>query len=167
MDIVLVLLRLIHIVAAFVWFGVGFSQAVVLEPIIAAAGTAGMRFSMARFENRFYKMVFPIAAGVTMLAGILLYIVGNSTSHFSQTGNIVLGIGAVAGIIAVIHGGISTAPAGEAMGAAYRQYLTDDGISAEGTPVIRERVALLKNHTRISFVLMVIALVCMGSVRYL
>ncbi len=118
MDVVLVLLRLIHIVAAFVWFGVGFTQTFIISPAVAASGVVGMRFALTMNESRLAQMIFPAAAGITMLAGILLYIVGNATSHFSQTGNMVLGIGAVFGIIAGIHGGMFTGRASAALGEA-------------------------------------------------
>ncbi len=167
MDVVLVLLRLIHIVAAFVWFGVGFTQTFIISPAVAASGVNGMRFALKMNESRLAQMIFPAAAGITMLAGILLYIVGNATSHFSQTGNMVLGIGAVFGIIAGIHGGMFTGRASSALGEAISKYLTDDGISPEGAPVIREKAAFLATHARLGFWLMVVALIAMGSARYL
>lgn len=167
MDIILILLRLIHIVAAFVWFGVGFTQAYIVSPAIAASGVIGLRFAQRMNASRLAQMVFPAAAGITMLAGILLYITGDPSRNFSQLGNIVLGIGAVVGIIAGIHGGMYTGRAGAAMLEALNQHLTDSGVSEEGAPVIRERAAYLARHTQISFWLMVIALVCMASARYL
>ncbi len=99
MDILLVLLRLIHIVAAVVWVGVGTTQLLILGPALAAAGETGIRFTKSLASIPAFRMVFPVTAGLTMLAGILLYLTG-SASHFSQTGNIVLGIGALAGIAA-------------------------------------------------------------------
>ncbi len=167
MDIVLVLLRLIHIVAAFLWFGVGFTQMFIIAPAIAASGVNGMRFAQAMNKSRLGQMIFPAAAGITMLAGILLYLTGDPSSNFSQTGNMVLGIGAVVGIIAGIHGGMYTGRAGAALGEAIDQFLTDSGISEEGAPVIREKAAYLATHTRISFWLMLVALIAMGIARYL
>ena len=167
MDIVLVLLRLIHIVAAFAWVGVAFTQVFLLAPALAAAGESGLRFSKAMNARPITRMLFPIVAGLTVLAGILLYLVGSATSHFSQTGNIVLGIGAVAGLLAAGHGGAVTGRLAGQLGGLITQYVTDSGISPEGLPAIRETAAKLGMHTRISFVIMVVALVCMGSARYL
>ena len=167
MDIVLVLLRLIHIVAAVIWFGAGFSEAFVVMPAVAASGTTGKRFFVAMSQNRFYQMLFPVVALLTVLAGILLYLVGNSASHFSSTGNAVLGIGAVAGILAVLHGAAVLGRAGASLAEAISQNLGDDGITAEGAPLVAERMAYLARHNRITFVLMVIALVGMASARYL
>lgn len=167
MDIVLVLLRLLHILAAFVWVGIAFTQVFLISPAMASSGESGLRFAKAMNARPIARMAISVAAGVTVLAGILLYLVGNATSHFSQTGNIVLGIGAVAGIAAAIHGGAVTGRAAAALGALVNQYVGDQGISPEGLPRIRETAVKLGTHTRISFVLMVVALVFMGSARYL
>lgn len=166
MDIVVVLLRLTHIVAGVIWFGVGFTQAFIVAPGIRSAGVSGMRFSLAMNQSRFARMIFPAAAGITMLAGILLYITG-SASHFSSTGNMVLGTGALFGIIAGIHGGMFTGKIGGELNAALSQHLTDSGIAAAGAATVSELSAKLSLHTRISFVLMVISLVGMASARYL
>lgn len=167
MDIVLVLLRLIHIVAAFVWVGIAFTEVFLLAPALATAGESGLRFSKAMNARPIARNVIPVAASLTVLAGILLYLVGNSTSHFSQTGNIVLGIGAVAGLLAAGHGGAVTGRLAGQLGGLISQYVTDSGISPEGLPAIRETAAKLATHTRISFVIMVVALVFMGGARYL
>ncbi len=167
MDVVLVLLRLLHIVAAFVWFGVGFTQTFIVLPAIGSSGVNGLRFAQAMNKSRFGQMVFPAAAGITMLVGILLYLTGDPNNNFSQVGNIVLGIGAVVGIAAGIHGGMYTGRAGAALSEAIDKHLTDSGISPEGTPEIREKTAYLATHARISFWLMLVALIAMGSARYL
>ncbi len=170
MDILLVLLRLLHIVAAFLWFGVGVAQTYLVVPAIQAAGESGLRFAKAYTSQRLGAMIMPAAAGITMLAGILLYLVGNATSHFSQTGNIVLGLGAVFGIIAGIHGGAVTGRASSAFADALKQNVPDQptqSISADGLTAIRAAAMKLGTDARISLVLTVVALICMGSARYL
>jgi uncharacterized membrane protein len=167
MDILLVLLRLIHIVAAVVWVGAGATQLFVLSPAFAAAGETGLRFSKVLGSIPAFRMLFPVGAGITMLAGILLYLTG-SASHFSQTGNIVLGIGALAGLAAGIHGGAITGRSSAKLGELINRYVTDSGaIAAEGLTTIREEAMRQATHVRVSFVLMVIALIAMGSARYL
>ena len=130
MDVVLVLLRLIHIVAAFVWFGVGFTQTFIISPAVAASGVTGMRFALGDEQKP------PRADGLSSRcrdhhAGgdFALHRSAMRASHFSQPGNIVLGIGALFGIIAGIHGGMFTGRASSALGEAISKYLTDDGIA--------------------------------------
>jgi hypothetical protein len=166
MDILLVLLRLIHILAAVAWVGVGTAQILLIMPALSAAGEGSVRFLKAMNALPISRSFFPVAGGITMLAGILLYITG-SASHFSQVGNMVLGTGALAGIAAGIHGGAITGRATAALAAAVGQYGDAAKISAEGQAVIQQRIAELTSHVRVSYVLMIIALVGMGSARYL
>jgi hypothetical protein len=169
MDIVLVLLRLIHIIAAVAWIGLGGVTALYIGPAVGRAGESGLRFLKTLMTQTSYARVFPAASGITVLAGILLYLIGNAMSHFTTTGNIVLGIGALAGLLAIIHGGAITGRATSALGAALAQYVPDGSqpISAEGLAALRERAAEVANHSRLSFLLTVIALIGMGSARYL
>jgi uncharacterized membrane protein len=167
MDVVLVVLRLVHIVAALAWVGAGLVQVTMINPAVAAAGDSGLRFTKSLNTVRAYRMVFPVAGGVTVLAGILLYLTG-SASHFSQLGNIVLGIGALAGIAAAVHGAAITSKATVELSTLIDKYVPASGpIPADGLAEIRAAEARLVTHTRVSFLLMVIALIGMGSARYL
>lgn len=162
------ILRLIHIVAAFSWFGLGSAMFFYIGPAAAASGESGVRFIKSLLTNTRFPMAFPISAGVTVLAGILLYVPGGASNHFTQLGNIVLGIGALAGLAAAVHGGAVTGRATAAYGAALNQYVVDNQpISAEGGAALRESAMKVAEHTRISFLLTVIALLAMASARYL
>jgi hypothetical protein len=168
MDLLVAGLRLIHIVSAFAWFGLGATLALYVVPAVLAAGESGFRFIKSMFLNTAFARAFPIAAGLTTLAGILLYLVGNSASHFSSTGNIVLGIGAVAGLLAAGHGGMVTGRATATLGEALARSVSDNQpIAGDALTSLREQAAKLASHSRISFYLMVIALLGMASARYL
>jgi hypothetical protein len=169
MDIVLILLRLLHIVAAFAWVGIGITTALYIAPAAAAAGDSGLRFMKALFTRTSLPMIFPAASGLTTLAGILLYLTGNPMRIFTQTGNIVLGIGALAGLLATIHGGAVTGRSTRALVQALTQHVPDGNqpIAADGLAVLRERGTELGTHSRLSLVLMIIALIGMASARYL
>lgn len=169
MDILLVLLRLLHIVAAMTWFGLGAASFFYISPASIAAGEGGLRFLKALFTRTNFSSIFAAAGGLTVLAGILLYLVGNAASHFTQTGNIVLGIGAVFGILAVIHGGASTGRTTKALAEAINQYVPDGAqpIAADALPILRQHAEKMLTDSRVSFVLMLIALIGMGSARYL
>jgi hypothetical protein len=81
----------------------------------------------------------------------------------------VLSIGAVSGILAGIHGGAVTGRATKALGEALQQHVPDGGqaIAANALPVLREHAEKLLSHSRVSLVLLIIALVGMGGARYL
>src|SRR5262245_59182374 len=108
MNMLVALLRLLHIVSAFTWFGVGLASTIYIAPTALAAGESGLRFLKTLLTKTSFGSIFAIAAGLTTLAGILLYVVGNSASNFTSTGNMVLGTGALFGILATIHGGALT-----------------------------------------------------------
>jgi hypothetical protein len=169
MDILLILLRLIHIVAAVAWVGLGGAMAFYIGPAAGAAGESGFRFLKSLFSNTSFARIIPAVAGTTMLAGILLYVFANSTSHFSSTGNLVLGIGALAGIVAGIHGGAVTGRATTAFAQGLIQHVPDgtQPISTDSVPVLRDLAMNVASHSRVSFVLMAIALLGMASARYL
>ena len=107
MDILLVLLRFVHIVAAFAWVGLGATMTFYVAPAAASTGEGGLRFLQRFLRHTSYETAFASAGGVTVLAGILLYITG-SAQHFSNLGNMALGIGAIAGILGGVHGGAVT-----------------------------------------------------------
>lgn len=169
MDILHILLRLLHIVSAFVWVGLGAASTFYIAPAALNAGDSGLRFLKALFTRTSFGSVFGAAAGITTLAGILLYLVSNSASYFSQTGNMVLGIGAAAGILATLHGGAATGRATRALGEALAKHVPDGDqpISGSALSELRGLGEKLATHSRISMALMIIALIGMGTARYL
>lgn len=168
MDILFTALRLIHIAAAVVWVGFGLATVLYIGPASAAAGESGLRFLKALLTRTSYGAIFGMAAGVTMLAGIIMYLLG-APSHFSTTGNIVLGIGALAGIAAGIHGGAVTGRASRALAEALTQHVPEgnESISADGLVTLRERAQAMASHGRLSVILVIVALIGMGAARYL
>jgi hypothetical protein len=169
MDIVLIVLRLIHILAAVAWFGLGFAAAFYIGPALRAAGDSGPRFLKALFNTTSFGRIFAILGGVTVLAGILLYIKGSPATYMTQTGQIVLGIGAVFGVLAAAHGGASTGRVTQQLAEEIQKSVPDGGepIPAEAQATLRQLGAKMASGSRISFVLMLIALIGMSSARYL
>lgn len=168
MNIVLVLLRLLHIVAAVSWIGLGGVMTLYVVPLAVTSGEAGYHYLKSLFVRTAYTRLIPAIAGTTTLAGILLYLVGNASTHFTQTGNMVLGIGALAGLAATIHGGALTGRATTALNNELAKIPDgNQSVPAASLTQLNSLATTLLSHARISFVLMVIALVCMGSARYL
>jgi hypothetical protein len=166
MNFVIAALRFIHIVSAFAWFGLGATLALYVAPSAVASGESGMRFLRSMFVNTSVVKAFPITAGITTLAGILLYLTGDPANAFSTLGNIVLGIGALAGIAAAVHGGAMT---GRATGALAQALAAsgDQSLGGDALTSLRAKADELVMHSRVSFALMAIALVTMASARYL
>jgi len=168
-NLVLVILRLLHIVSAFAWVGLGLTSTFYIAPAALAAGESGLRFLKSLFTRTSFGSVFAVAAGLTTLAGILLYLTGNASRIFSPTGNMVLGIGAAAGVLATLHGGAATGRATSALAESLTKNVPDGDqpIPASALSELRTRAEKMLLHSRISLVLMIIALIGMGSARYL
>ncbi len=169
MNILHVVLRLTHIIAAFAWVGLGLTMTFYIAPAAARAGESGLRFLKSLFSTTTFGSIFAAVAGVTVLAGLLMYIFTDSASYFTTAGNISLGTGALAGILAAVHGGMSTGRATKALAAALQQHVPDGNqpIAASALPQLRELSDKLLQHSQISLVLMIIALIGMGAARYL
>lgn len=168
MTLLIAVLRLLHIVAAFVWFGLGTVMTLYIVPAAQAADDNGSHYLKSLFTNTRIAMAFPVAAGLTTLAGILLYLTGDVGNNFSNTGRIVLAIGALSGLAAAIHGGAVSQRSTRALVSTLTQHVTrNQPITAEGLTALRTVLTKISTDTQISFVLMVIALIGMGSARYL
>jgi hypothetical protein len=169
MNYALVLLRLLHIVAAFMWVGIGASIAFFIMPSVQKAGEAGVRYASTLLKHTAIARALPISAGLTMLAGILLYMVGDVRNHFSTTGNAALGLGALVGIVAGIHGGAFTVRTMRRLGDVLSEKIGGDNqaVRADDLLVLREQAAKVATNARVSMVLTIIALVGMASARYL
>ncbi len=169
MDYMLITLRLAHIVAAFAWVAVGTSLTFVILPALKAADGPRSPALGGLLTHPWIARAFPIGSGLTMLAGILLYVVSRAGSHFSSTGNAVLGIGALAGILAGIHGGAFTGRALRVLRSRLAEP-TQHGEQAQafdGGQALRDVAARATAHSRVSLLLMTVALIAMASARYL
>ena len=166
MGILLVLLRLLHIVAAVGWFALSGSLVMFILPSAVTASETGFRYLKGLFTRTAYARAIAPVAGTTTLAGILLYLVGGG--RFGPTGSIVLGIGALAGLAATIHGGAIVGRSTTAFVKSLASLPEDGGAIAAATLTdLNSQATKLLGEARISFALMIVALVCMGSARYL
>jgi len=164
MDIVLILVRLIHIFAGIIWVGGAILMAVVIGPAIQKMGDDGSKFMRALTGDKRFIRLFPAAAITTTLAGLLLFAMG-AQNHFTQFGFIVLIIGALAGIAAAGHGGA-------VLGRMAQSFMAlADKVAQNPTPENRAELqafgANYSRHLNISVALMVIAVLGMALPRYL
>jgi uncharacterized membrane protein len=160
MDIYLIVLRLIHIIAAFIWVGTGFYSVVILYPALAEVGADASKITAALAKGRAFRLAFPVSAGITVLAGILLYIKPGESAIFTSAGWMSISIGALAGLAAIIHGGA-------VLGRATIRYVTlaTSGNAQPGE--LASTLAYIQLHGRISLALLAIAVLGMESARYL
>jgi uncharacterized membrane protein len=106
MNWFMVVLRLIHIGAGVFWAGGAIVVARFLIPAVQDAGPEGGKVVQA-LQKRGLMTALPVAAVVSMLAGLILYwrVSGTYAAEFSRTPTgIALGVGAAAAIIAFVIG---------------------------------------------------------------
>lgn len=171
-DAYLVLLRLVHIIAGVIWLGGGFTMLFIVYPTVNALETPEARN---RFWLKFYNvsrwntLLMAVAIGTT-LAGILLYVKVSDTfdaDWMKNRGNQVLSLGAVAGILAFGHGGAVMGRISEAFTEQLKTTFAKGDVSDDDHTTLLEGADKVKTHAHISFGLMIIAIVCMASARYI
>ncbi len=167
MNFLIALLRLIHIVTAVGWFGLAAAMATYVAPAVLAAGESGYRYFKALLTSTRIATAFPIMSGTAVVAGLLLYVTGDVNRNFSQTGQIVLGLGSLFGIAAAIHGGAVAGRATRNLGESVAKIGDNQPIPNDLLTTLREQAQEVASSARVSFILTVIALIGMGSARYL
>jgi len=170
-SLVMIVLRLIHIICGVFWAGTVMSVAWFLLPAQRAIGQPGAVFmQQLMFRQRLRAFVLG-AMVLTILSGLTMYtrlaMVTHGAWASSRTG-IVLGIGAVAGIIA---GGIGSGIVGRL---GKRMMELGGKIQASGGPSTEAQKAemealqgRIQGAFRLVAVLLLIAVAAMASARYL
>ena len=166
MNVLIIVLRLLHIVAGVFWVGAAMVSTFFLSPAVAATGEAGRAFmdyliTKARISTR-----ISAASGTTVLAGAILYWLDSQgfTSSWTTSGP---GIGfALGAVLALVGMGL-----GALVGASAKK-LGAIAAAAKGKPSaaqlaeLKAAQASMSRASLWSTVLLVISLVCMATARY-
>ena len=166
MDILKIVLRLVHILAAIMWGGGALVMEFFIGRSIAATGEIGQKFAQ-HLMNKIRMHKFMTAAAIsTVLAGTILYWIdsdGFSSAWMRSGAGIGFGIGAVFGIIALVFGAIfggSNAKLAE-IGAQVQGKPTEAQLSQ--IQAIQKRI---KTVSPIHVVCMILAMIFMATARY-
>jgi hypothetical protein len=106
-----IILRLIHILGGIFWVGAMIMLAGFLIPTVRATGREGGRFMQSLMQQQRLQFYLGLAAGLTVLSGITMYVRMTTATHGAWAGSgpgIAYGVGAAAAILgAAIGGGLS------------------------------------------------------------
>jgi hypothetical protein len=165
----MIVLRLIHIICGVFWAGTAMAVAWFILPASRAMGQPGGAFMQQLMFRQKLRVYVGVAMGLTVLSGITMYV------HLSMETNgawaasrmgMVLGVGAVAGIIAGAIGGIAVGRYGQ------RLFNLGTQVQASGGPPTdeqRREIESLQGKMftafRIIAVLLLIAIAAMASAR--
>jgi uncharacterized membrane protein len=166
------LLRFLHIVLGVFWIGSGLFVTFFLQPAVAASGESGGKLMSKLGNSPGFQRAFPIAAGLTVLSGILLYVRNWWPLLMSgQATGPAYGflIGGLFGLAGMIMGAA-------VIGRTTREItkLGDEIAAAAGGPPPPEKVSRmaalqdqLHRAERIDTLLLIIAVILMSISRYL
>lgn len=171
-DTPMVLLRVVHIVTGVIWVGSLFVVVVFVQPSAAALGPAGAPFMSELRRRRFVDVVF-VDALFTVIAGSFLYWHDWHTHpSFADWIDSSFGKGLTVGALLALAGlGVAafvTRPTIVRLVSLGKQVAESGGAPTSETAA---RVAALQNRLvvaeRVSFSLVLLAVVAMASARYL
>ena len=109
MNILVVILRLLHIIAAVIWGGGALIMEFFIGRAIMATGTSGQQFVQHLMNKIRMHRFMTVAALVTVLAGSVLYWLdsdGFASAWVRSSTGIGFGVGAGFGLIAFVFGAI-------------------------------------------------------------
>ena len=113
MDIILVVLRLTHILAGVFWTGAAVLMTAFLLPTVRAMGADGGKFVQYLLGRQRLSMCISIAAILCTFTGLALYwrvSGGFQLDRMLAPTGLALTIGAAAGVLAAILGGVVSSP---------------------------------------------------------
>jgi uncharacterized membrane protein len=171
-DAPMVFLRIVHIVTGVIWVGSLFVVVVFVQPSAATLGPAGAPFMSELRRRRFVDVVF-VAALFTVVAGSLLY--WHDWRMYPSFGGWIgssfgtwLTVGAVLAIAGLGVAGLVTRPTIVRLVSLGKQVAASGGAP---TPETAARIGALQRRLvvaeRVSFSLVLLAVVAMASARYL
>lgn len=170
MDWYLIVLRILHIGSAVFWAGSSILFTLFIEPTVNAIGPAGQQFMQHLGGIRKMPRYISGAAGLTVVAGILLYWKDSAGFDLDWvTSPIGLGftIGGAAALIAFLLGASMVGPGVTRMGALGKEIEASGGPPTEAQMGeigrIQHRLHLIG---RIDLVLIGIAILAMATARY-
>ena len=166
MNILMLVLRFVHIIGAIVWGGGALIMEFFISRSIVATGEAGQKFAQ-HLMNTVRMHVFMTAAAIsTVLAGALLYwsdSAGLSSAWMKSSAGIGFGIGAGFGLIAFVFGiifGSSNAQLGQ-IGAQIKGKPTEEQLAKIQS--IQKRIKIV---SPIHVMGMILAMIFMATARY-
>jgi len=167
MDYYMLFLRLVHIVAGVFWVGGTLIMTFFIAPTVGATAEAGQRFVGHLMNNLKFSNRMSAAAGLTILAGFLLYwrdSDGFTSAWMSSGAGTGFGIGAAFALIGFAFG---------IMIGRTTKSMADLGAQMQGKPSPEQlsRIQALRrqqaNYSYISSTALILAVIFMAMARYL
>jgi hypothetical protein len=170
MQILMIILRLLHVVSGVFWAGGAFFLLRIIMPTVQEAGPEGGRFMQRMAASGRLSQAFAIASVLTTLSGVIMfwYTSGNLNPAWIVSGpGIVLTIGALAGLGAFGHGFFATRKVTDQVGALAKEMLAQQGppdpAKLQQAQALGARMGALATQ---SAILLAVAVLGMATFRY-
>jgi uncharacterized membrane protein len=167
----MILLRLVHIFSGIFWAGGVAIAAWFILPAQSTVGQAGMAFMRELMIRRRLRVYMTVAMILTLLSGLTMYAWLVVTTHGEwarSTPARILGIGALAALIAGGIGGSAGARTGRKMDEVGAKVQAGGGTPTEDQRLeIATTLAQFQKSLRIVALLLIVAIAAMASARYL
>lgn len=166
MDYLHIFLRIVHIVGGVFWVGGTLMMSFFIAPTVGATAEAGQKFIGHLMGNLKFSQRMSAAAGLTVLAGALLYWLDARVSPLwaSSSTGIGFGLGAVFAIIGMVYG---------IMVGRVSKSMAQLGMQIQGKPS-NEQLAQLQTlqkrqgqYARIASITLILAVFFMAIARFL
>jgi hypothetical protein len=171
MDVYLIILRILHIAAGVFWVGAAALFFFFVEPTVKELGPTGGAFMGHLSKVKKMPLVILMSAGLTVLAGILLYLRasgGFDVDWITTATGLTFTIGGLAAIIAFLIGVTVVKPAVDRLGALGAEIQASGGQPSKAQAVQLQAVERkLKMVGRTNIALLTVAVVAMAIARYL
>ncbi len=166
MDYYFLFLRIVHILGGVFWVGGSLMMTFFIGPTAGATAEAGQKFVAHLMNNLKFSQRMSAAAGLTVLAGVLLYLrdAGSSSHWASTSAGQGFGIGAVFGLIGFVYGILvgRTMKAMAQLGAQFQGKPSDEQMGQ--MQALRKKQMTYSN---ISVTTLIIAVILMSISHYL
>jgi hypothetical protein len=170
MDLYMVILRIVHILAGIFWVGAALVTSLFVQPTARDLGPAAAPFMSYLTGKKRLNDAVLAAAGLTVLAGLLLYwrvTDGLDRDIIGTAYGVSLTVGAMCAIIALGVGGSIVRPSINRAIEIGRTAAERSGPTPEKAAVIGALQARARMAGLISVALIVVAAAAMASARYL
>ncbi len=171
MDAVFVIARMVHVVAAMIWFGGAIVSAFFLDPTAKALGPAGQSFMDHLINRRRLGIMFPVVAALTVGSGAIIYwrdSAGLDVAWIASPTGIAFTVGGLAGLAAFAGGAVLIGPSVTDQAAVARELAAGNGVpTAQQRERLERADRRLKLASRLDLPLLIVAALTMALARYL
>lgn len=157
MELLEASLRFLHLLAAAAWLGAALYFVAVLNPAIARAGPDGTAMLRALATRSRTALYMPLVGGLTVVAGLGLYVAEEAHAIYLDSQLRILNAGATLGLVAAVFGGV--------MEGRTTRRIRDAALRNE-TALLSLEAARLRGQGLVSAALLVLALGAMATFRY-